>query len=141
MTASAPGEAGRDHGPYEYAPYEYALVRVSPRVDRGECVNVGVVLYSQGAQYLAVDVHLDVARLSALHPGVDVEAITEAVEAFAAAAGVVPEGNPREGGGMGAHFRWLTAPRSTVVHAGPVHAGMTDDPPRELGRLMGKLVR
>lgn len=123
------------------APYEYALVRVSPRVERGECLNVGVVLYSQDQQYLAVDVHLDTARLSALHPGVDVEAIADAVEAFAATAALVPDGSAREGGGMGAHFRWLSAPRSTVVHAGPVHAGMTDDPHRELGRLMDKLVR
>lgn len=127
--------------PNELAPYEYALVRVSPRVDRGECLNVGVVLYSQAAQFLAVDVHVDGARLSALHPGVDVEAIADAVEALAVAGALVPDGNPREGGGMGAHFRWLTAPRSTVVHTGPVHAGMTDDPARELGRLMVKLVR
>lgn len=123
------------------APYEYALVRVCPRVDRGECLNVGVVLYSQDQQYLAVDVQLDAGRLSALHPGVDVEAIADAVEAFAAAAAAVPEGTAREGGGMGAHFRWLSAPRSTVVQAGPVHAGMTEDPRRELGRLMDKLVR
>lgn len=123
------------------APYEYALVRVSPRVDRGECLNVGVLLYSQDQQYLAVDVHLDPVRLAALHPGVDVEAISDAVEAFAAAAALVPEGSAREGGGMGAHFRWLTAPRSTVVHAGPVHAGMTNDPRGELEHLMDKLVR
>jgi hypothetical protein len=123
------------------APYEYALVRVCPRVDRGECLNVGVVLYSQAAQYLDVDVHVDAARLSALHPGIDAEAVADAVGAFAAAAAVVPAGTARDGGGMGAHFRWLTAPRSTVVHAGPVHAGMTEDPSRELARLMDKLVR
>jgi L-ascorbate metabolism protein UlaG (beta-lactamase superfamily) len=123
------------------AGYEYALVRVAPRVDRGECLNVGVVLYSQDAQTLVVQTHVDQARLTALHPGVDVEAVTDAVEAFAASAREAPEGTAREGGGLGAHFRWLTAPRSTVVHAGPVHAGVTDDPSRELARLMDKLVR
>ena len=123
------------------AGYEYALIRVAPRVERGECLNVGVVLYSQAEQCLAVDVHLDADRLAALHPGVDVEAIADAVRAFAAAAQDVPEGTAREGGGLGAHFRWLTAPRSTVVHAGPVHAGVTDDPAAELVRLMAKLVR
>lgn len=123
------------------APYEYALVRVAPRVDRGECVNVGVVLYSQDAQFLGVQTHLDADRLAALHPGVDVESIADAVQAFADAAAEAPDGTAREGGGMGARFRWLTAPRSTVVHTGPVHAGMTDEPRRELARLMDKLVR
>jgi hypothetical protein len=121
--------------------YEYALLRATPRMDRGECVNVGVILYCQGADFLDVAVHVDPDRLRALAADADAESVLAAAEAFAQAAHAIPPGNPREGGGMGAHFRWLTAPRSTVVHAGPVHAGVTSDPAAQLQGLLDRLVR
>lgn len=123
------------------APYEYALLRAMPRRDRGECINVGVILYCQSAQYLGVEVHVDAARLGALDPAADPRDIADAARAVQSAARDGAADTARDGGGLGALFRWLTAPRSTVVHPGPVHAGMTAAPAGELARLMERLVR
>ena len=118
--------------------FEYALVRAAPRVERGERVNVGVVLYCQSHDFLAVSVHVDGDRLRALDADVDVDAVTEAVTALQrTCAGEGPAGQTS----LGQRFRWLTAPRSTVVHAGPVHSGLTDDAEAELARLLDVLVR
>lgn len=121
--------------------FEYAVLRAVPRVDRGECVNVGIVLYSQAADYLRVLLHLDEDRLRSLDPSVDVDAVrsalagVEAVCAGEAVAGPAAAGSRRE------RFGWLTAPRSTVVQAGPVHSGVTLDPEGQLHRLLDRLVK
>ena len=118
--------------------FSYALLRAVPRVERGECVNVGVVLHCQADGFLVTRVHVDEARLRALDADVDVESVREAVSAFARACeGEGPAGTTS----LGQRFRWLTAPRSTVVQAGPVHAGLTDDPAAEAARLLDALVR
>lgn len=125
----------------ELVPFEYALLRAVPRVDRGECVNVGVVLYCQARDYLGVRLHLDEARLRTLDDAVDVEAVqaalagVEAVCTGGAEAGRAGAGSRRE------RFGWLTAPRSTVVQAGPVHSGLTRRPEHDLQRLLDRLVR
>ena len=118
--------------------FEYALVRASPRVDRGECVNVGVVLYCQSRDFLAVRVHVEPDRLRVLDPEVDVDGVHGAATALQRTCeGQGPAGQTS----LGQRFRWLTAPRSTVVHTGPVHSGLTDDPEVELTRLLDVLVR
>jgi hypothetical protein len=120
--------------------FEYAVLRAVPRVERGECLNVGVVLYCQGADYLRVLVHVDEDRLRALDPGVDADLVraalagVEAVCAGDAVAGPAAAGSRRE------RFGWLTAPRSTVVQPGPVHSGVTLDPDAHLERLLTRLV-
>ena len=118
--------------------FEYALIRAAPRVERGECVNVGVLLYCQAADFLAVLAHVDDARLRALDPAADVHGIGEAVGALQR---TCDGAGPAAESSLGQRFRWLTAPRSTVVHAGPVHSGFTDDPAGELARLVDALVR
>jgi hypothetical protein len=118
--------------------FEYAVLRAVPRVERGECVNVGVVLYCQDADLLRAVVALDEARLRALDPDVDVDGVRGAAEALArTCAGEGPAGATS----LGQRFRWLTAPRSTVVQPGPVHSGLTEDPEAELERLLDVLVR
>lgn len=118
--------------------FEYALLRAVPRVERGECLNIGVVLYCQGHDFLAADVQLDGARLSALAPGCDVEEVRAAADAVVrACAGEGPAGATSPG----QRFRWVTSPRSTVVQPGPVHAGLTEDPAADLARLVDVLVR
>jgi hypothetical protein len=118
--------------------FSYALLRAVPRVERGECLNVGVLLHCQADGFLATGVHVDEARLRALDPQVDVEGVRQAAQAFARAC----EGEgPAGATSLGQRFRWLTAPRSTVVQAGPVHAGLTDDPAADLARLLEDLVR
>lgn len=120
------------------AVFEYAVLRAVPRVERGECVNVGVLLYCQAADLLRAVVAVDDARLRALDPEVDVLGVREAAAALErTCAGEGPAGATS----LGQRFRWLTAPRSTVVQPGPVHSGLTDDPVAELERLVTALVR
>jgi Protein of unknown function (DUF3037) len=118
-------------------PYEYALIRVVPRVERGEAMNAGVILYSQGHAYLGCRIQLDEARLRALDPAVDLSAVTAALAAVDedCRRGRDTEQSP------GVRFRWLTATRSTMVQPGPVHSGLTADPAAELEHLFDKLVR
>ena len=118
--------------------FEYALVQAVPRAERGECLNVGVVLYCQVRDFLAVQVHVDGAKLRVLDPAVDVEGVEQAATALQRTCeGDGPAGQTT----LGQRFRWLTAPRSTVVRAGQVHSGLTDDPAAELRRLVDVLVR
>ena len=118
-------------------PFEYAVLRVVPRVERGESINAGVLLYCRARDYLAGRAELDRHRLRALDPGADMAAIEAALAGFVD----ICLGAGRAGDdGIGPRFRWLTAPRSTVVQPGPVHTGLTDDPAAELDRLFTLLV-
>ncbi|MEW2547674.1 DUF3037 domain-containing protein [Streptomyces sp. NPDC047002] len=121
--------------------YEYALLRVVPRVERGECCNAGVILYCRAQSFVAARTHLDEARLRALDPAVDLVGVRAALAAVES----VCDGGARAGqaGGddAGRRFRWLIAPRSTVVQPGPVHTGLTADPKAEAERLLDLLVR
>jgi hypothetical protein len=118
-------------------PFEYAVLRVVPRVERGEAINAGVIVYCRGRDFLGAGVHLDAERLHALDPAADNRAITAALQA---AADTCAGDGPASGESIGQRFRWLTAPRSTVVQPGPVHTGLTTDPAAELDRLMRVLV-
>lgn len=118
--------------------FEYALLRAAPRVERGEFVNVGVVLYCQADDFLTVRVAPDADRLRALDASADVDGILDAAGALERTC--AGEG-PASSTSLGQRFRWLTAPRSTVVHTGPVHSGLTDDPEAEVERLLDALVR
>ncbi|MER5794763.1 DUF3037 domain-containing protein [Streptomyces sp. NPDC001980] len=121
--------------------FEYALLRVVPRVERGECINAGVLVYCRAKGYVGARTHLDEARLLALDPAADVAGVraalgaVEGVCAGGAAAGHAAGDDP------GRRFRWLVAPRSTVVQPGPVHTGLTRDPAAETERLLDLLVR
>ena len=125
--------------PAELAPYEWCLLRVVPRVERGERVNAGVVVYCQSHDVLTAAVEFDPARALALAPDLDVAAVRRHLDAAVAiCAGTHPA---TVGMTAGQRFRWLTAPRSTVVQASPVHTGLSSEPERELGRLLDKMVR
>lgn len=135
MSESAP--SGGD--PARRYVFEYAVLRVVPRVERGEAINAAVLLYCRPLSYLGSRVHLDVDRLRALDPQADTEAITQALRAAAqtcSADAVGPAGEDE----IGRRFRWLTAPRSTVIQPGPVHTGLTNDPDADADRLLRVLV-
>jgi hypothetical protein len=118
--------------------FEYAVLRVVPRVDRGECLNAGVLVYCRSLEYLGSRISLDRARLQAVDPSANPEEIERALNAVAdICAG---ESGPASQEDLGRRFRWLTAPRSTVVQPGPVHSGLTCDPDGEADRLLGLLV-
>jgi Protein of unknown function (DUF3037) len=118
-------------------PFEYALIRVVPRVERGEAINAGVILYSQQHRFLGCQIELNTDRLRVLDPGADVAAVLAALTAVEEGchAGRPAEEPP------GVRFRWLTAPRSTIVQPGPVHSGLSTNPAAELARLFDDLVR
>ncbi|WP_440099398.1 DUF3037 domain-containing protein [Streptosporangium sp. H16] len=119
--------------------YEYAVIRVIPRVERGELINAGVLLYCQSRGYLCARVELDEARLRALDTGVDLDGVRHALGAYQRSCG--SDSGPLTEEPLGSRFRWLTAPRSTIVQTGPVHAGLTADPEAELEHLVTRLVR
>lgn len=126
-------------------PFEYALLRVVPRIERGETLNAGVLLYSRPLDYLGARVHLDPERLRALDPTADCAVITRSLQAVVAQCAEDPAEAARYAGpagqeDRGRRFRRLTAPRSTIVQAGPVHTGLTADPAAELERLLAMLV-
>lgn len=116
--------------------FEYALVRVVPRVERGEAINAGVIVYSKPFRFLRTRIELNERRLLALDPGADLSAVRAALAAFERACTQGPLAERP----LGERFRWLTAPRSAIVQPGPVHGGITGDPAAELDRLFAALV-
>ncbi len=119
--------------------FQYAVLRAVPRVERGEFINVGIVLYCQALEFLQAAVVVDDVRLRALAADVDLDAVRRSAEAVAEACRH-PVGSARENAGLATRFGMLTAPRSTVVQPSPVHAGITYDPTQTLRDLLGKLV-
>ncbi len=120
--------------------FEYALLRVVPRVEREEFINAGVVIYCQEANFLDARIRLDRDRLRALDPTAD----HDAVQAHLEAVRLVCLGGPAAGAiGLlppGQRFGWLVAPRSTVVQASPVHTGFAKDPDEALDHLLDTMV-
>ena len=125
----------------ELCPFDYAVVRVVPRVERGEFVNAGVIVSCPGQNYLKARVELDVERLAALDPGFD----RETIERHLAAIPIICEGGA-QAGPIGqlpqrARFHWLVAPRSTIIQTSPVHTGFCADGDDLLESLFDKMVR
>jgi hypothetical protein len=121
------------------APFQYAVLRAVPRVDRGEFINVGIILYCQQDDFLRAAVAVDDVRLLALAAEVDLEAVRSAAAAVVAAC-LEPVGHARDNDGLAHRFGMLTAPRSTVLQPSPVHAGITTDPELTLDELLKRLV-
>lgn len=122
---------------YPY-PYQYVVLRLVPRVDRQEFVNVGVVLHSQRADFIDGAFHLDPDRALALDPRVDLGAVSAALRTVCQVAR--GDGGPPGRLSPGRRFGWLAAPRSTIVQPGQVHGGVSDDPARTLEHLLQRLV-
>ena len=120
--------------------YEYAVIRVVPRVDRGEQLNAGVVMYCLERDFLKARVALSTERLRALDATADAAVLQQHLEAVPR----VCEGGPGAGQlgelSMKERWHWLVAPRSAMVQLGPVHAGLCLDPDAELERLMRVMV-
>ncbi|MEV8005699.1 MULTISPECIES: DUF3037 domain-containing protein [Streptomyces] len=121
--------------------FEYALLRVVPRVERGECFNAGVLVYCRAHSFVAARTYLDEAKLKALDPDADVVGVRAALRAVEGVCGGGAEAGQAADDDAGRRFRWLIAPRSTVVQPGAVHTGLTTDPAGEVDRLLDLLVR
>ncbi|MET7621398.1 DUF3037 domain-containing protein [Streptomyces sp. NPDC005408] len=121
--------------------FEYALLRVVPRVERGECFNAGVVVYCRAKSFVAARTYLDEVKLRALDPRADVTGVRAALRAVEGVCRGGEYAGQAARDDAGRRFRWLIAPRSTVVQPGPVHTGLTSDPEAEVERLLDLLVR
>jgi hypothetical protein len=121
--------------------YDYAIVRVVPRVERGERINVGVILSCVDADFLDARIELDETRLRALDPAPDFEAIREGLATIATVCAGGEKAGPIGALPQRGRFRWLVSPRSTVIQMSPVHTGRTSDPAKALDRLLDTMVR
>ena len=122
------------------APFQYAAIRIVPRVERGELVNAGVVLFCRPRQFLAARTHLDETLLAALSPKCDPADVRPHLNNIERIAHGDPAGGPIAKLPPSERFHWLVAPSSTIVQPGPVHTGLTGDPQGELERLFTQLV-
>lgn len=121
--------------------YQYVTLRLVPRVEREEFLNIGVVLYSQNLEFLDAAWELDEERLRSFAPHTDVEGVRSLLDRVQAVCrGETGQGLPTLEK-LGQRFGWIIAPRSTIVQTSPVHGGLCDDPEAELGRLLDALVR
>ena len=120
--------------------FQYAIVRVVPRVERGECLNVGVVLLCRPRRFLGARIHLDERRLAAFAPDLSPELIRPHLEAIERVAAGDPSAGPIARIGKPERFHWLVAPSSTIIQASEVHTGFCEDPATELDHLVATLV-
>jgi hypothetical protein len=122
------------------SPFSYAIYRVVPRVERGERINVGVVVYCKAKRYVGARTALDPKRLAALWPDLDPEPLRPYLAAIERIAAGDPTAGPIAALDEGERFRWLSAPSSTVIQPSAVHSGMSADPAAELQKLFDQMV-
>ena len=120
--------------------FSYAVLRLVPRVERGEQINVGVVVFCRPLRFLGVRTALDEQRALALWPGLDLDAVRHHLAGIERIAAGDPEAGPIAALDLTARFHWLVAPSSTIVQPSEVHAGICSDPAGELDRLFAALV-
>ena len=121
-------------------PFQYAALRAVPRVERGEAVNAGVVLFCRPLRFLGAKTQLDEGLLKALAPDCDPVAVAELLQTMERIAAGDPSGGPIAQLPQSERFHWLVAPASTIVQPGPVHTGLTSDPSAELAKVFERLV-
>ena len=121
--------------------FDYAIVRVVPRVERGEQLNVGVIVSCPAQDYLCAEIVLDTARLSALWPAIDLVETAHALELVPWIAAGDPRGGPIALLPRSERFHWLIAPRSAIIQTSPVHTGLCEAPVAALDQLLERLVR
>jgi Protein of unknown function (DUF3037) len=121
--------------------FQYTILRVVPRIERGECINVGVVVFCRQHNFLGIRIGLDEERLRALAPGFDPGAVEPPLEAIAAVVAGEPSAGPLARLSPSERFGWVAAKSSTVIQPSDVHTGLTDDPQATLDHLFKSLVQ
>lgn len=121
--------------------YDYAVIRVVPRVEREEFVNVGVIVSCPSRSFLEARIELDERRILALDPSVDMQSVREHLAVIPKVCAGGDDAGPIGQLSMRERFHWLTAPRSTVIQCSPMHTGQLDDPSVALERLLDTMVR
>ena len=126
---------------HAHSSYDYAVIRVVPRVEREEFINAGVIVWCSEKDLLEARIELNEGRATALDPSLDIEAVRKHLASIAVicaggeAAGTIGKLSKRE------RFDWLVAPRSTIIQTSPVHTGRCADLQQTLDHLLGKMVR
>lgn len=120
--------------------FDYAVIRVVPRVERGEHVNAGVILFCLEKDFLKARIEVNGPRLSALWPETDLDLVRQHLEAIPRICDGAPDAGPIARLTLRERFHWLVAPRSTIIQVSPVHAGLCDDPERALDELFRQMV-
>lgn len=120
--------------------FDYAVVRVVPRVERGEFINAGVVVFCLEKKLLRAKVIVDPARLQALWPEIDVELVRRHLDAITKVAAGVTDAGPIGRLSLRERFHWLVSPRSTIIQVSPVHTGLCEDPEGIVEELWQRLV-
>ncbi|MEO8570401.1 MAG: DUF3037 domain-containing protein [Chloroflexota bacterium] len=120
--------------------FQYAIVRLLPSIERGECLNVGVIVLCRPQRFLGARIALDEVRLAALAPGLDAATVRPHLDAIERIAAGDPSAGPIAQLGQAERFHWLVAPSSTIIQVSDVHTGLCDDPTAELDHLVATLV-
>ncbi len=121
--------------------FEYAVIRVVPKVEREEFINIGVIIYCGKMKFLKCRIELDESRLNALCCDIDVDELKQHIGSFQKICDGGDNGGPIGKLPIAERFRWLTATRSTILQTSKVHPGLSDDPQEMLDRLFSQLVR
>lgn len=120
--------------------YDYALVRLVPHVERGECINAGVILFCRTLQFLGALIHLDSERALALTHQLDLDFVRQHLERIP----LICAGGEQAGSigllSQPERFHWLVSPRSTIIQTSPVHSGLCQDPQKALEELFKEMV-
>jgi hypothetical protein len=120
--------------------FSYAIYRLVPRIERGECVNVGVVVFCRPRDFLAARTALDEPRVRALWPDLELDEVRKHLQAIERIAAGDSAGGPIAELDLTARFHWLTAPSSTIIQPSEVHTGVAEEPAERLDRLFASLV-
>jgi hypothetical protein len=120
--------------------FDYAILRVVPRVDREEFVNAGVIVFCLARRYLSASISVDEERLRALWPDIDIDLVRERLEAFPRLCEGTAEASPIAQLSQRQRFHWLVSPKSTIIQVSPVHSGLCDSPEAAMEDLLRRHV-
>lgn len=120
--------------------FDYAVVRVVPRVERGEFINAGIILFCRERRFLSARVGLDEYRLGMLAPGIDLNEVHSHLAVIPLVAAGHSQAGPIGQLDLAGRFHWLVAPRSTIIQTSPVHSGLCTDPSLVLDQIFATLV-
>jgi Protein of unknown function (DUF3037) len=126
---------------HDHDTYDYAIIRVVPKVEREEFVNAGVIISCPARGFLEARIELDESRLIAIDPTLDVETIRAHLASIPMVCAGGEEAGPIGQLSQRERFRWLVSPRSTMIQTSPVHTGCCKDPAAVLERLLDTMVR
>ena len=126
---------------HDHDTYDYAIIRLVPKVEREEFINVGVIVSCPAREFLEARIELDESRLIAVDPTLDIETVRAHLASISTVCAGGEQAGPIGRLSQRERFHWLVAPRSTIIQTSPVHTGCCKDPAAVLERLLDTMVR